>query len=148
VIVGSLSVATPQLSLVGVLLLVGLDGLLAITVRALLKASLVATTSPADLLREGNALLTVVFTACMAIGPVAAGAVVAFYRPPRLSQLMRLPSFSRRLPSASGHGCPTRALPSADSQGGCAPVSLTCAATADFDAYSPATRWRSCFLLP
>jgi transmembrane secretion effector len=80
-IFGLLAIGMAHLPLGGVLLLIGLDGVMAITARALLKASLIATTSPAGLLREGNALLTILFTICMATGPFAAGALVALLSP-------------------------------------------------------------------
>jgi hypothetical protein len=66
----------------GVLLVViGLDGLLGLVARALVKASIVAVTSPRGLVREGNAVLVGVFTMCMAIGPVAAGVTIGLFSP-------------------------------------------------------------------
>lgn len=73
--------STASFSLPLVLLLVALDGAVGLTARALVKASMVATTEPAGLLREGNSLLVGVFTVCMAVGPFAAGAVVALVSP-------------------------------------------------------------------
>lgn len=64
-----------------VLCLVALDGALGLTARALVKASLVATTRPEGMLREGNALLVGAFSGCMAVGPFAAGALVAALSP-------------------------------------------------------------------
>jgi Transmembrane secretion effector len=55
---------------------VALDGIFALASRALIKAAIVAITSPKGLLREGNALLIGVFTTCMAIGPVLAGVTI------------------------------------------------------------------------
>ena len=66
---------------VPVLTLVFLDGAVALAVRALLKSAIVDTTGPRGLLREGNAVLTTVFTGCMAIGPVVGGVVVGFSSP-------------------------------------------------------------------
>jgi MFS family permease len=68
-------------SLLLVLVLIALDGALGLAARALLKASMVATTSPLGLMREGNALLAGVFTVCMAVGPCVAGVVVATLSP-------------------------------------------------------------------
>jgi hypothetical protein len=63
------------------LLVVGCDGVLGLTARALLKGSIVGVTSPRGLLREGNTLLMFVFTACMAAGPVAAGVMIGVLSP-------------------------------------------------------------------
>ena len=68
-------------SLAAILALAAADGLLGLAARALVKASIVATTEPRGLLREGNTLLTSVFTACTAIGPVLGGVVVGFASP-------------------------------------------------------------------
>jgi MFS family permease len=76
-----LAALTPSFSLVLVASLVALDGVAGLAARALIKASLVATTNPAGLLREGNTVLVVVFTACAAVGPFAAGACVAVVSP-------------------------------------------------------------------
>ena len=61
------------------LALIGIDGLLALAARALLKASIVGVTAPRGLLREGNSILVGVFTVCMAIGPVAAGITIGLF---------------------------------------------------------------------
>ena len=53
------------------------DGTVSSSARALVKTAIVATTQPQGLLREGNALLGVSFTATVALGPVVGGAVVA-----------------------------------------------------------------------
>jgi Transmembrane secretion effector len=68
-------------SLQVMLAVIALDGLLAIAARALVKASIVAVTSPLGLLREGNTLLVGAFTLCMAIGPIAAGVTIAIFSP-------------------------------------------------------------------
>ena len=68
-------------SLVAILALTAADGVLGLAARALVKASIVATNEPRGLLREGNAVLTAVFTACMAIGPLLGGVVVGFASP-------------------------------------------------------------------
>lgn len=72
---------TSSFSLGLVLCLVALDGVAALAARALIKASLVATTTPAGLLREGNSVLVAVFATCAAVGPFAAGACVAIASP-------------------------------------------------------------------
>jgi MFS family permease len=53
------------------------DGALASAARALTRASAAAVLAPAGLLREGNAILNVAFTAGAAAGPAIAGIVVA-----------------------------------------------------------------------
>jgi hypothetical protein len=75
------AVVASGFSLPVILALVAADGVVALAARALVKASIVATTEPRGLLREGNAVLTVVFTACMAIGPVLGGVLVGFASP-------------------------------------------------------------------
>jgi predicted MFS family arabinose efflux permease len=61
----------------GVLLaLVALDGVVALAARALTRAATAAVTTPAGLLREGNALANAAFSICFFIGP-AIGALVA-----------------------------------------------------------------------
>ncbi len=58
------------------LIIVILDGVIALAGRALIRAATVAVTSPAGLLREGNALINGAFSICFFVGPVL-GAVVA-----------------------------------------------------------------------
>ncbi len=58
------------------LVIVILDGVIALAGRALIRATTVAVTSPAGLLREGNALINGAFSICFFVGP-ALGAVVA-----------------------------------------------------------------------
>lgn len=58
------------------LLLAVLDGVLALAARAIARAATVAVTSPAGLLREGNALGNAAFSICFMAGP-AIGAVIA-----------------------------------------------------------------------
>jgi hypothetical protein len=64
-----------------ILAVIALDGVLGLTARALVKASIVATTTPLGLLKEGNTVLIAAFTLCMAIGPVAAGLTIAIFSP-------------------------------------------------------------------
>ena len=64
-------------SLVLVLALALVDGLAALTARALARAATVSVTSAAGLLREGNAVANAGFSVCFMLGPVIGGAVVA-----------------------------------------------------------------------
>ena len=54
-----------------------LDGTLALSGRALVRATVVTVTRPAGMLRDGNALLNIGFTAAAAAGPAVAAGVVA-----------------------------------------------------------------------
>jgi MFS family permease len=63
------------------LVLVAVDGLAALIARALLKASIVATTRPSGLLAEANALFVLVFTVCGLAGPALGGLLVAVADP-------------------------------------------------------------------
>jgi hypothetical protein len=76
-----LAVGAQRLSLPFVLVVVALDGAMALTVSSLLKASVVAVTKHRGLHREGNALLTGVFSASMAVGPFAGGTVTGLLSP-------------------------------------------------------------------
>jgi MFS family permease len=60
-----------------VLAVAALDGALAGSARALTRGAAGAVLSPAGLLREGNAILNIGFTAGAAIGPAIAGLIVA-----------------------------------------------------------------------
>jgi MFS family permease len=60
-----------------VLLLAAVDGSIAAAARAMTRATAAAVLTPADRLREGNALLNFCFTAGAAAGPAIAGVVVA-----------------------------------------------------------------------
>lgn len=59
-----------------VLALALVDGVIALTVRSLARAATVAVTSPAGLLREGNAVANTVFSGCLMVGPVLGGVIV------------------------------------------------------------------------
>jgi hypothetical protein len=63
-------------SLAPVLVIVGLDGVVALAARALTRAASAAVTDSPDLLRAGNALMNTTFSICFFVGP-AIGAVVA-----------------------------------------------------------------------
>jgi Major Facilitator Superfamily len=64
-------------SLVPVLALALVDGVAALTARALARAATVSVTSAVGLLREGNAVANAGFSVCFMLGPAIGGAVVA-----------------------------------------------------------------------
>ena len=53
------------------------DGVIALTARAIPRATTVAVIAPAGLLREGNALTNASFSVCFMAGPAIGGAIVA-----------------------------------------------------------------------
>ena len=59
-----------------VLILAALDGVIALTARVLARATTASVTSPAGLLREGNALANTAFSICFMVGPILGGAIV------------------------------------------------------------------------
>lgn len=63
-------------SWVVVLAIATVTGIIALIGRSLARAATVAVTSPAGLLREGNALANTMFTVCFMAGPVIAGLVI------------------------------------------------------------------------
>lgn len=71
----------PRFSLPAVLVLAALDGVLAITAKALTRGSTAALLLPRDQLRQGNAILNLGFTAGGALGPAIAGLLVAALGP-------------------------------------------------------------------
>jgi predicted MFS family arabinose efflux permease len=77
VVYGVLAWSAGHFSLVPVLVLTLLDGLLALTARAIARTATVAVLSPAGLLPEGNALSNAAFSLCFMAGPAIAGVVVA-----------------------------------------------------------------------
>jgi predicted MFS family arabinose efflux permease len=70
-------VAHGHFTLVSVLALSLLDGTAALTARSLARAATVTVTSPAGLLREGNALANAAFSICFMLGPAIGGVLVA-----------------------------------------------------------------------
>lgn len=62
-----------------IVVLAMVDGALALTGRALTRAAAAAVLTPSGQLREGNALLNIGFTTAGALGPAAAGVVVAAF---------------------------------------------------------------------
>ena len=103
-----------------ILALVTADSILALSTRALTKASIVAVTQRQGLLREGNGILTTVFTSTMAIGASLGGVVVGFASPQAALAGVRSPS---RCPAAvvapAGSRAP-RARPTPWPPGACA----------------------------
>jgi Transmembrane secretion effector len=75
---GAMALALPHLSWTALILVATVDGFLAVGARALSRAAIATTLSPLGLLREGNALLNVAFTAAAAAGPPLAGALLAW----------------------------------------------------------------------
>jgi MFS family permease len=74
---GLLALLTDQFALAFVLILATFDGSIASAARALTRAAAGAILTPANQLREGNALLNIAFTVGSAGGPALAGLVVA-----------------------------------------------------------------------
>jgi hypothetical protein len=70
-------VASADLTVVLVLALALLDGVAALTARALARAATVAVTVAAGLLREGNAVANAAFSVCFMFGPALGGTLVA-----------------------------------------------------------------------
>jgi predicted MFS family arabinose efflux permease len=70
-------VAGSHFSLVAVLALAFLDGIVALSARALTRAATVSVTQPVGLLREGNAVSNAAFSICFMFGPGLGGTLVA-----------------------------------------------------------------------
>ena len=77
VVFGVLAILAADFLLAAVLAFAALDGVLAASARALTRAAAAAALKPAGLLREGNSILNIGFTAGAAAGPALAGLVVA-----------------------------------------------------------------------
>jgi MFS family permease len=73
----ALAVLAEHFSLAAVVVIAAIDGALALTARTLTRAVTAAMLEPEGELRAGNAILNVAFTGGAAIGPAAAGGVVA-----------------------------------------------------------------------
>jgi predicted MFS family arabinose efflux permease len=73
----ALALLVDNFSLAAVVTLAAIDGALALTAKTLTRAVTAAMLDDEGELRAGNAILNVAFTAGAAVGPVAAGAVVA-----------------------------------------------------------------------
>lgn len=74
-------VASGAFSLPVVLALAALDGALALTARAVSRATVAALLRPAGLLREGNATINVAFAVTGVLGPIFGGVLVAASSP-------------------------------------------------------------------
>ncbi len=77
VVFGALALSAGSAGVAILVALAALDGVLAITARALLWATTAELLRPHDLLRQGNSLLNGGFTITGAIGPICAGVLVA-----------------------------------------------------------------------
>jgi hypothetical protein len=77
ILFAALAFAASRFSLAPVLALALLDGVIAVTARALARAATVAVLTPVGLLREGNALTNTLFSICFMGGPALGGLVVA-----------------------------------------------------------------------
>ena len=78
VLFGVLAWLTSRFALAPVLVLVLIDGIVALTARSLAGAVRADILKPRGLLHEGNALANTVFSVCFLIGPLIGGVVVAF----------------------------------------------------------------------
>jgi MFS family permease len=74
---GALALSVHNFSLAVVLALATIDGTLAIAARAFTRAANAAILTPANLLREGNAIFNIGFTAAAAAGPALGGVATA-----------------------------------------------------------------------
>jgi MFS family permease len=73
----ALALLAQEFIFVAVIVLAAIDGALAASARALTRASVGAILTSPGMLREGNAVLNLGFTACAAFGPLFGGLVVA-----------------------------------------------------------------------
>jgi MFS family permease len=73
----ALALSVDSFSLPVVLVLATLDGTVAIAARAFTRAATAAVLNPVGLLREGNAIFNIGFTAAAAVGPALGGLAVA-----------------------------------------------------------------------
>ena len=74
---GLLAWLVGRIGVAWILVLALLDGVIALVVRSLARAATVAVTSPAGLLREGNALSNLVFSVCLVGGPALGGLIAS-----------------------------------------------------------------------
>ena len=74
---GLLAWVAGRFALAPVLVLAFVDGVIAVTARALARTATVSVTSAAGLLREGNALTNISFSVCYMLGPAVGGVAVA-----------------------------------------------------------------------
>lgn len=76
---GALALLADHFSLAAIVVVATIDGVLALSSRALTRAVAVTMLRPTDELRPGNAILNVAFTGGAAVGPALAGAAVAAF---------------------------------------------------------------------
>jgi predicted MFS family arabinose efflux permease len=81
VLFGVLAWVAGRFALVPILLLSLLDGIVAVTARALARTATVSITSAAGLLREANAVTNASFSVCYMVGPALGGVAVALGSP-------------------------------------------------------------------
>jgi MFS family permease len=77
VVFGVLALVLPHVGWGVIVALAVVDGFLAVGARALTRAAIANVLTPLGLLREGNALVNVAFTTAAAVGPPAAGFLMA-----------------------------------------------------------------------
>jgi MFS family permease len=73
----ALAWVTTRFALGPALVLVLIDGIAAVTARAIARATTVAVLTPEDMLRDGNALTNASFSVCFMAGPAIGGLIVA-----------------------------------------------------------------------
>jgi MFS family permease len=76
---GALALFAGNFSLAAIVAIAAIDGVLALSSRALTRAVAVAMLQPEGELRPGNAILNIAFTGGAAVGPALAGGVVAAF---------------------------------------------------------------------
>lgn len=76
---GALALLAAHFSLAAIVALAAIDGVLALSSRALTRSVVVSLLAPSGELRAGNAVLNVAFTGGAALGPGIAGVVVAHF---------------------------------------------------------------------
>lgn len=77
IVFGAIALLARRFSLPAILVLAALDGMFAIAARALLRGVTATVLDPPKLLRQGNAVINLGVTLGAAVGPAAAGALVA-----------------------------------------------------------------------
>jgi MFS family permease len=76
---GALALLADHFSLAAIVVLAAIDGVFALSSRALTRSVVVSLLAPSGELRAGNAVLNVAFTGGAALGPGIAGLVVAYF---------------------------------------------------------------------
>jgi MFS family permease len=101
--------------------LVALDGVIAPVSRATVRTALVGATEPAGLLREGNAIVNVVFTANAVLAPAVGGGLVAAFGW-QVALLLNVASFVAAAATAGGLGVPAAAPEAPAGRGALGPL--------------------------